>query len=60
MESVILEEDIDENYEPTEAEIEKSFVEALTAVRTAQISGTTLDLIDATGKRRMRLEARGR
>ncbi len=45
---------------PTEAAIEKSFVEALTAVRTAQISGTTLDLIDATGKRRMRLEARGR
>lgn len=45
---------------PTETAIEKSFVEALTAVRTAQISGTTLDLIDATGKRRMRLEARGR
>jgi heat shock protein HslJ/membrane-bound inhibitor of C-type lysozyme len=45
---------------PAEAAIEKSFVAALTAVRTAQISGTTLDLIDSTGKRRMRLEARGR
>jgi heat shock protein HslJ len=45
---------------PAEAAIEKSFVAALTAVRTAQISGTTLDLIDGTGKRRIRLEARGR
>lgn len=45
---------------PAETAIEKSFVAALEAVRTAQISGTTLDLIDATGKRRMRLEARGR
>jgi heat shock protein HslJ len=45
---------------PTETAIEKGFVAALDAVRTAQISGTTLDLIDGTGKRRMRLEARGR
>jgi len=45
---------------PAEVAIEKSFVAALAAVRTAQISGTTLDLIDGTGKRRMRLEARGR
>jgi len=45
---------------PTETAIEKSFVAALEAVRTAQISGTTLDLTDGNGKRRMRLEARGR
>ena len=45
---------------PAETAIEKRFVAALDAIRTAQISGTTLDLIDATGKRRMRLEARGR
>jgi len=43
-----------------ETTIEKRFIAALEAVRTAQISGTTLDLIDGTGKRRMRLEARGR
>jgi heat shock protein HslJ len=45
---------------PAETAIEKRFVTALEAVRTAQIAGTTLDLIDGTGKRRMRLEARGR
>lgn len=45
---------------PAEAAIEKRFVAALDATRTAQISGTTLDLIDGTGKRRLRLEARGR
>ena len=45
---------------PAETAIEKRFVAALDAIRTAQISGTTLDLIDGTGKRRMRLEARGR
>ncbi len=45
---------------PAEAAIEKKFVAALGAVRTAQIAGTTLDLNDETGKRRMRLEARGR
>jgi heat shock protein HslJ len=43
-----------------EAAIEQRFVAALEAIRTAQISGTTLDLIDGTGKRRIRLEARGR
>lgn len=45
---------------PAETAIEKRFVAALEAIRTAQISGTTLDLVDGTGKRRMRLEARGR
>lgn len=45
---------------PAEAEIEKKFVAALAAIRTAQIAGTTLDLSDETGRRRMRLEARGR
>jgi len=45
---------------PAEAATEKRFVAALNAIRTAQISGTTLDLNDETGKRRMRLEARGR
>lgn len=45
---------------PAETAIEKRFVAALDAIRTAQISGTTLDLIDGMGKRRMRLEARGR
>ena len=45
---------------PAETAMEKRFVAALDAIRTAQISGTTLDLIDGTGKRRMRLEARGR
>lgn len=45
---------------PPETAIEKRFVAALDAIRTAQISGTTLDLIDGAGKRRMRLEARGR
>lgn len=45
---------------PAETAIEKRFVAALRAVRTAQISGVTLDLNDETGKRRMRYEARGR
>lgn len=45
---------------PAETAIEKKFIAALAAVRTAQIAGTTLDLSDETGKRRMRLEARGR
>ena len=39
---------------------ERRFLEALSAVREAQIAGTTLDLTDGTGKRRIRLEARGR
>jgi len=45
---------------PAETAIEKRFVAALAEIRTAQISGTTLDLNDGTGKRRIRLEARGR
>lgn len=45
---------------PAATEIEKRFMAALGAVRTAQIAGTTLDLNDDAGKRRMRLEARGR
>ena len=45
---------------PHEMDVEKRFVAALGAVKTAQISGTTLDLNDETGKRRLRLEARGR
>ncbi len=45
---------------PPAADMERRFVEALGAVKTAQIAGTTLDLSDATGKRRLRLEARGR
>ncbi len=39
---------------------EKRFLDALSAVRQAQIAGTTLDLLDDTGKRRLRLDARGR
>lgn len=39
---------------------ERRFIDALGAVRQAQIAGTTLDLLDAAGKRRLQLEARGR
>jgi heat shock protein HslJ len=42
------------------AAAEKRFLDALSAVRQAQLAGTTLDLLDSTGKRRLRLEARGR
>jgi heat shock protein HslJ len=42
------------------SDIERRFIDALKAARTAQISSTTLDLNDAAGKRRLRLEARGR
>jgi heat shock protein HslJ len=45
---------------PALAAAEKRFLDALSAVRGAQLAGTTLDLTDATGKRRLRLEARGR
>ena len=45
---------------PTLAAAEKRFLDALSAIRQAQLAGTTLDLLDATGKRRLRLEARGR
>lgn len=40
--------------------IERRFLDALAGVRQAQLSGTTLDLMDQTNKRRLRLEARGR
>ena len=39
---------------------ERRFLAALAAVREAQIAGTTLDLTDGAGKRRLRLDARGR
>lgn len=45
---------------PPTDEVQRRFLDALGAVRTAQIAGTTLDLMDASGKRRLRLEARGR
>jgi heat shock protein HslJ/membrane-bound inhibitor of C-type lysozyme len=45
---------------PSVAAAEKRFIDALAAVREAHIAGTTLDLIDGAGKRRLRLEARGR
>ena len=45
---------------PALAAAEKRFLDALSAVRQAQLAGTTLDLLDGTGKRRLRLEARGR
>jgi heat shock protein HslJ/membrane-bound inhibitor of C-type lysozyme len=45
---------------PTLAAAERRFLDALAAVRQAQIAGTTLDLLDTTGKRRLRFEARGR
>lgn len=40
--------------------IEPRFLEALAATRLAQIAATTLDLSDAQGTRRLRLEARAR
>lgn len=45
---------------PALAAAEKRFLDALSAVRQAQLAGTSLDLMDGTGKRRLRLEARGR
>jgi heat shock protein HslJ len=41
-------------------DIERAFLQALAAVRQARIAGTALDLTDETGKRRLRLDARGR
>lgn len=38
--------------------MERRYLDALDAVRTAQIASTVLDLNDATGKRRLRFEAR--
>ena len=40
--------------------VERAFLQALAAVRQARIAGTTLDLTDDAGKRRLRLDARGR
>jgi heat shock protein HslJ/membrane-bound inhibitor of C-type lysozyme len=40
--------------------LERRYLDALAAVRQAQLSGTVLDLMDQTNKRRLRFEARGR
>lgn len=40
--------------------MERRYLDALDAVRTAQIASIVLDLNDATGKRRLRFEARSR
>ena len=45
---------------PTLAASQKRFLDALSTIREAQIAGTALDLIDGTGKHRLRLEALGR
>jgi len=45
---------------PPAQAMERRFIDALGAVRSAQIASTTLDLIDETGKRRLRFEARNR
>ncbi|MBX9944126.1 MAG: META domain-containing protein, partial [Reyranella sp.] len=45
---------------PPSDDVERRFIDALAAVTSAQIAATTLDLMDAAGKRRLRLEARGR
>lgn len=45
---------------PPLAEAERRFLDALAAVREAHIAGTTLDLVDQSGRRQLRLEARGR
>ncbi|MDP1841755.1 MAG: META domain-containing protein [Reyranella sp.] len=44
---------------PSDA-VERHFIDALGAANSAQIAATTLDLKDASGKHRLRLEARGR
>jgi heat shock protein HslJ/membrane-bound inhibitor of C-type lysozyme len=45
---------------PSVGAMERRFLDALGAVRQAQLAGLTLDLLDPAGKRRLRLEARGR
>ena len=45
---------------PSVGATERRFLDALGAVRQAQLAGLTLDLMDGAGKRRLRLEARGR
>ncbi|MGQ0580909.1 MAG: META domain-containing protein [Reyranella sp.] len=46
--------------EPSSNAVERRFIDALGAAKSAQIAATTLDLKDASGKLRLRLEARGR
>lgn len=46
--------------QPPSDTVERRFIDALGAVTSAQIAATTLDLKDASGKLRLRLEARGR
>ena len=46
--------------QPPSDAVERRFIDALGAARSAQIAVTTLDLKDAGGKLRLRLEARGR
>ena len=46
--------------EPSSNAIERRFIDALAAVTSAQIAAIALDLKDASGKLRLRLEARGR
>lgn len=45
---------------PALTAMERRFLDALGAVRQAHIAGTTLDLLDGAGKRRLRFDARGR
>jgi heat shock protein HslJ len=45
---------------PPSDSVERRFVDALGAITSAHIAATTLDLKDAAGKLRLRLEARGR
>ncbi len=45
---------------PEVAAAEQRFLSVLSEIRQAQVSGITLDLLDGTGKRRLRFEARGR
>ena len=45
---------------PPADDIERRFLAALTAVTGAHLAATTLELQDATGAKRLRLEARGR
>lgn len=46
--------------EPSLSAVEQRFIDALGAIKSAQIAATALDLKDASGKLRLRLEARGR
>lgn len=46
--------------QPADATVESRFLEALAAVTQANVSATTLDLLDVKGTRQLRLEAIGR